>query len=92
MAEDPIKAVCHYAQALEAPRIWEAPRPRAPDTDRERSATCLMVRSRGAVSIECDCPTDFFITSTVLMLSLPINSLARGGFRSGFNASGGVSL
>jgi hypothetical protein len=92
MAEDPIKAVCHYAQALEAPRIWEAPRPQAPDTDRERSATCLMVRSRGAVSIECDCPTDFFITSPVLMLSLPIHSLARGGFRSRFNASGGVSL
>ena len=24
MAEDPIKAVCHYAQALKAPRIRES--------------------------------------------------------------------
>src|SRR6185312_14178654 len=67
----------------EPTRIAGGPSPRMrharthPTLTVRRSATCLMVRSRGAVPVECDCPTDFFITSPVQMSSR-ILSRSRG--------------
>ncbi len=47
-----------------------------------RSATCLMVRSRGAVPIECDCPIDFFITPPVRIASRILSRSRRAAFDS----------
>ena len=47
-----------------------------------RSATCLMVRSRGAVPIECDCPIDFFNTPPVRIASRILSRSRRAAFDS----------
>ena len=72
----------------EPTRIAGGPSPRMrharkqPTLTVRRSATCLMVRSRGAVPVECDCPIDFFITSPVQMSSLILSRLRRAAFDS----------
>jgi hypothetical protein len=40
----------------------------------------LMVRSRGAAPIECDCPTDFFITPPVQIASRKLSRSRRAAF------------
>jgi hypothetical protein len=68
----------------EPTRIAGGPSPRMrharkhPTLTVRRSATCLMVRSRGAAPIECDCPIDFFITISSADVLLTY-SLAREG-------------
>src|SRR4029079_2579038 len=47
-----------------------------------RSATCLMVRSRGAAPVECDCPIDFFITPPVQIASRILLRSRRAAFHS----------
>ena len=59
----------------EPTRIAGGPSPRRrharkhPTLTVRRSATCLIVSSRGVVPIECDCPMDFFNTPPVQMAS-----------------------